>query len=76
MNDKEIAPLGFQDLETALTRLGNYARQYVKEAANMEDRKKRKKEMLAMIEKMTNQIVILPDCPYGTHWDPITGTCK
>jgi hypothetical protein len=64
------------EFETAMLKLKNTAREYVREGSTLAEKQKRKEEMAELVENLVKAIIIHPDCPYGMHWDPITGTCK
>jgi hypothetical protein len=65
-----------REFETAILKLTNTVKQYVKEGKTSAEKQSRKEEMIDLAEKMRKAIIIHPDCPYGMYWDPITGTCK
>jgi hypothetical protein len=65
-----------QEFETEILKLTNTVKEYVREGKTPVEKKKRKEEMIELVKNTRKAIIIQPDCPYGTYWDPISGTCK
>jgi hypothetical protein len=55
---------GNHEFETAMLKLKNTAREYVREGATVAEKQKRKEEMADLVENLVKTIRINPNCPY------------
>jgi hypothetical protein len=69
----------FQKYYNVLARINFNSRQFIEKGADEKQKLQRLQQMITLLEKCAKTIeapmLVKPDCPRGTTWDPITKTC-
>jgi hypothetical protein len=63
-------------LTDVLKKIENLSRKYINQGSDSAAKKTRKNGVLSSMEKLASEIENYGNCGRGTHWDPISMTCK
>jgi hypothetical protein len=64
------------NMSIALQKLESVSNKYIGKGSDSAAKKKRENEILFSFNKLASEIENWGNCPRGSHWDPISMTCK